>query len=68
MLETIKSLQGGLEKIRLVPADIGLAVGIASGNIYLEENVSVSPERVVFMITDDGLQYSQRVEVLSAAV
>jgi len=42
-----------------VPADIGLVVGIESGNIYLDGN-AVSPERIEFVPTEDGLKYESR--------
>jgi hypothetical protein len=59
IVETITYLKRDLKKIHLVPADIGLVVGIESGNIYLDGN-AVSPERIEFVPTEDGLKYESR--------
>jgi len=59
IVETITYLKRDLKKIHLVPADIGLVVGIESGNIYLDGN-AVSPERIEFLPTADGLKYESR--------
>jgi CheY-like chemotaxis protein len=57
IIETITYLQRGLKKIHLVPADIGLVVGIESANVYLEGGVPFPPEEVLVTTTDEGLKY-----------
>jgi CheY-like chemotaxis protein len=55
--ETIELLQKSLKKIILLPADIGLMVGVKSGNVYLQDGSFLSKEEVRFDITDEGIVY-----------
>ncbi len=48
------------QKMVVIPADIGLMVGIGSGNIYWKQNGSLKssePENVKWRCNDDGLEY-----------
>jgi CheY-like chemotaxis protein len=60
IVETVRFLQKELKKIQLLPADIGLVVGIESANIYLPGSAGVSPESVDFKATDEGLKYERK--------
>ena len=60
MTEAVKYLQKGLEKIRLLPADIGLTVGVESGHVYLADGSDVPPGEVDPRITGEGLTYERR--------
>ena len=57
ILETIDLLRGMLERIDLIPADIGLTVGLRSGQIYLEDGSRIEPEALRWTTTDAGLAY-----------
>jgi len=60
ILETMRCLQRGLEKIHLIPADIGLTVGMESGKVYLDEQLAVVPEDVCCEAGDEGLRYKSK--------
>ena len=48
----------GLRTINLLPADIGLAVGIESGMLYLRENGPIKPEDLNIEAGQEGLLFS----------
>jgi len=56
IIEMVRSLQRHLKKIRLIPADIGLVVGIESGKVYVD-GVALPAEDVRFDVTEDGVAY-----------
>jgi CheY-like chemotaxis protein len=60
ILETIRYAEKGLQKIRLIPTDVGLVVGMESGNIYLQSGDVVPPEACKAELTDKGLKYVRR--------
>jgi len=47
-----------LNKLNILPADIGLTVGMNSGKIYLDAQI-VDPEKVKFKINREGIGYYQ---------
>ena len=51
--ETIRCLQKDKKKIVLMPADIGLMIGMQTGNIYFENGEDVD------VIGDNGIRYSK---------
>lgn len=55
--ETIKLLQIGLEKIVLLPADLGLRIGIETGSIYLQDDSKRNADEIDFEATDNGILY-----------
>jgi CheY-like chemotaxis protein len=61
ILDTIRALdQDSLQHVHLIPADIGLCVGIETGNIYLNEDTSLPPDQVDCVIEGPGLTYRSR--------
>jgi CheY-like chemotaxis protein len=58
ILETARYLQKGLRKIRLVPADIGLTVGLHSGDIYLNEGIPIELDSLTLGVSEDGIRYA----------
>jgi len=56
----IQEIQKRLEKIVLLPADIGLTVGIESGMVYLEEGVVLNPQNVNIKTNKKGIEYSEK--------
>jgi hypothetical protein len=59
IIETIRYLQKGLTKIFLLPADLGLVVGLESGQIYLENAGAVGAQNVEVEPTNEGLSYGR---------
>lgn len=57
ILDTINMLKDRLDHITLIPADIGLTVGIESGKIYLNGSPK-SPDTVKVSVDEKGLVYS----------
>ncbi len=57
ILETIRALQKGLTKIQLVPGDIGLRVGMETGNVYIDNGSIVNVDNLKVNIDEDGLSY-----------
>ncbi len=57
IIETINLLKINLEKIVLLPADIGLMIGMESGNIYLNDAKQINPENIKVYPTQEGLSY-----------
>jgi CheY-like chemotaxis protein len=60
IIETVKHLQNGLIKICLLPADLGLVVGVESGRVYLKDGASVPPEKTLAKPTIEGLRYVRK--------
>jgi CheY-like chemotaxis protein len=58
--ETIRFLQRDLRKIVLLPADIGLRVGLQSGTIYLSGFHKTTPETITFEASEAGVVYRAR--------
>jgi CheY-like chemotaxis protein len=66
IIETIKLLQIGLEKIILLPADLGLRIGIETGSVYLQDDSkwsAWSANKIDFEATDNGILYKVKEEV-----
>jgi CheY-like chemotaxis protein len=68
MVSTIEFLRNnlrelGYNRLTVLPADIGLAVGMTSGQVYLRTPAGrfekVPAEKVAFASTTDGLKYSR---------
>ncbi len=57
--ETIRCLQKDKKKIVLMPADIGLMIGMQTGNIYFENGEDVDVNNVTYEIGDNGIRYSK---------
>ena len=60
ILETIRFMQKGLRKIVLLPADIGLSVGIDSGKVYLGERIGVEPTDITLNVSEEGIVYATK--------
>ena len=50
ILETIKTLNKGLSKIKLIPADIGLRIGIETCKIYLDNDDGLPLEDIMIKL------------------
>jgi hypothetical protein len=59
--KTIRVVRGAckLRTIEILPADIGLAVGIETGMIYLDGVLPVRPDEVKISVGKEGLVYSK---------
>jgi two-component system, response regulator, stage 0 sporulation protein F len=55
--ESLKNF-GFLNKMTIIPADIGLMVGIDSGKIYLGNNRSITPDELKITVNEKGIIYS----------
>ncbi|MBI4877841.1 MAG: response regulator [Acidobacteria bacterium] len=61
VVETILTLQERYQTVTLLPADVGLLVGIETGEVYLDpEKPPVSPEKVGFKSDGEGLRYFEK--------
>lgn len=58
MVETTQSLNEEVDRMTVLPADIGLSIGLESGQIYLPDGTRVPAEDVEVSVTPDGLEYS----------
>jgi CheY-like chemotaxis protein len=58
IMETYELFKDKHDKITILPADIGLIVGIDSGKIYLENNKIINPEEVKISVNEKGIIYS----------
>ncbi len=58
MVETTQSLNEEVDRMTVLPADIGLSIGLESGQIYLPNGRRVPAEDVEVSATEDGLEYS----------
>jgi CheY-like chemotaxis protein len=56
--ETIRLLQKDLKKIILIPADIGLIVGMQTGSIYFLNGERCKADETLFEITNAGINYA----------
>jgi CheY-like chemotaxis protein len=48
-----------LDRIKLLPADVGLVVGMESGQVYIDGKYKTAPEDVIVDQDDDGLVYKR---------
>lgn len=60
ILATIKLLRKDLNKITLIPGDIGLMVGLHSGEVYLKDGEKKPPYEIGFKTSEEGLKYYPR--------
>lgn len=60
IIETIRSLQKGLKKLRLIPADIGLTFGLESGKFYIGMDEPIPMDELSIDLSEDGLIYSKK--------
>ncbi|MBS1826997.1 MAG: response regulator [Acidobacteria bacterium] len=60
--ETIEVLESALslEKVRLLPADVGLVVGMDSGQVYIDGKLRTAPENVLVEESCEGLIYRKK--------
>lgn len=56
IVETVKTLSSDLKKIDILPADIGLRIGLLSGNVYLGREC-VNHKLIKCTLTDNGIEY-----------
>lgn len=66
IIETIRSLQKGLKKLRLVPADIGLTFGLESGKVYIGMDEPISMDELSIDLSEDGLIYGKKILPISS--
>ncbi len=57
MLETTERLNRDLRMIQVIPADIGLTIGLETGFIHLPDGKVVRAEEVVAVMTPTGIEY-----------
>jgi CheY-like chemotaxis protein len=58
IMETYELFKDKHSKITVLPADIGLMVGIDSGKIYLGNNRSIPPDELKITVNEKGIIYS----------